>query len=69
MNKKTLWETAKFVIRMALLIGVPIGIAQVANLTGQWKTVFDVILPIILPIIDKWIHEDPRISANGIVPF
>jgi hypothetical protein len=68
-NKKTLWETAKFVIRMALLIGIPIGIAQVANLTGQWKAIFDVALPIALPIIDKWIHEDPKIPAKGIIPF
>lgn len=66
---QTFINTLKFVVRLALLIGTPLLVAQVANLTGNWKTIFDTILPVMLPIIDKWVHEDDRINAKGIVPF
>jgi len=68
MNKVTL-ETVKFVVRMALLILVPVLVAQAANLTGFWGTLVGVALPVLLPIIDKWVYLDDRIPARGIVPF
>ena len=68
-TKSALWETVKFVVRMAILVVLPIAIAQVAKFTGDWKMVFDVILPIVLPVIDKWVHEDTRIPAKGLLPF
>jgi len=69
MNGTAIWETVKFILRLALLAGLPLLIAEGAELTGNWKTVFDTVLPILLPILDKFIHENKNISANGIVPF
>jgi hypothetical protein len=67
--QKTFIETAKFVVRMALFILVPILISYGADLQGAWQVVFSTVLPIVLPIIDKWVHEDSRIPARGITPF
>lgn len=66
---QTFIETIKFVVRMALLILVPVLVAQAAELTGTWQTLVGVALPVLLPIIDKWIYLDERIPARGIVPF
>lgn len=66
---KTAVETLKFVVRMALLILVPVFVAQAANLTGFWGQLVGVALPVVLPIVDKWIYLDDRIPARGIVPF
>lgn len=63
------YETLKFVLRLALLIGVPLLISQSADFTGVWKTLFEIALPILLPIIDKYIHQDPNIPAKGLLPF
>ena len=62
-------ETLKFMVRMALLILVPVFVAQAANLTGFWGNLVGVALPVLLPIVDKWIYLDDRIPARGIVPF
>lgn len=66
---KTAIETIKFVVRMALLILVPVFVAQAAELTGTWGTLVGVALPVLLPIIDKWVHQDERIPARGVLPF
>lgn len=62
-------ETLKFMVRMALLILVPVFVAQAANLTGFWGNLVGVALPVVLPIVDKWVYLDDRIPARGIVPF
>lgn len=67
--KQAIINTIKFVLRVALLAGVPILISKSRDFTGDLKMVFDIILPIALPIIDKYIHEDPRIPIKGITPF
>ena len=67
--KPAIINTLKFILRVALLAGVPILISKSRDFTGDLKMVFDIILPIALPIIDKYIHEDPRIPIKGISPF
>ncbi len=67
--KPAIINTLKFIIRLALLAGVPILISKSRDFTGDLKMVFDIILPIALPIIDRYIHEDPRIPIKGITPF
>ena len=62
-------ETAKFALRIALLIIVPVAAGRLMNLEGEWKLVAENILPVVLPIIDRWIHLDPRIKAKGLLPF
>lgn len=66
---KTSVETLKFMVRMALLILVPVFVAQAANLTGFWGNLVGVALPVLLPIIDKWVYLDDRIPARGVLPF
>lgn len=62
-------ETLKFVVRMAILILTPVLVAQTAELTGFWGNLVGVALPILLPIIDKWVYLDDRIPARGVLPF
>ncbi len=62
-------ETLKFVVRMAILILTPVLVAQTAELTGFWGNLVGVALPILLPVVDKWVHEDERIPARGVLPF
>lgn len=62
-------EAAKFTVRIGLLVFVPLLVQHVADFTGFWHSVFTYALPVALPIIDKWVHEDPRVPASGIVPF
>lgn len=62
-------ETLKFVVRMAILILTPVLVAQTAGLTGFWGQLVGVALPVVLPILDKWVHEDERIPAKGVLPF
>ena len=67
--KPAIINTLKFILRIALLAGVPILISKSRDFTGDLKMVFDIILPIALPIIDRYIHEDDRIPVKGIIPF
>lgn len=66
---EALWEAAKFAARMALLVFTPLVVQWSADFTGVWHDVFSYALPVLLPIIDKWVHVDPRVPAKGIVPF
>ncbi len=68
MNKSYI-ETLKFVIRMALLVGVPMLVSWATKLTGQPQVIVNMVLPIALPIIDKFIHSDDRIPINGLLPL
>lgn len=68
-TKKALIETAKFGARMFLLIVVPVLIDQLANLQGTTGEIVGKILPIALPLIDKFIHDNSNIDSNGISPF
>lgn len=62
-------ETAKFALRLALLVLVPIIVGRLMKLDGEWKMVVETLLPFVLPVVDRWIHLDPRIKARGLVPF
>jgi hypothetical protein len=67
--KQGIINTLKFILRVALLVGIPILISKANSFTGDVKLVFDAVLPVALPIIDKYIHEDPRIPIKGLLPF
>jgi hypothetical protein len=64
-DQKSLWETAKFVARMAILVGLPLATEYLLSLEG----VLGEIVAVILPILDKWVHENKSIKATGVVPF
>lgn len=62
-------ETVKFAIRLALLVFTPVIVGRLMELDGTAKTIVENVLPLVLPVMDKWIHLDPRIKAKGIIPF
>lgn len=64
-KENPLWETAKFVARVAILTSVPAVIAQLAADKPEWG----VWLGIAAVIFDKLIHEDKTIPAKGLLPF
>jgi hypothetical protein len=61
-------ETLKFVVRIALLMVVPQVILALTDAGGNWIYLADW-LTVLLPVIDKWVHEDDRIPAKGLLPF
>lgn len=67
MDKATL-ETIKFLVRLVLLMGTPQLVLFLTNAGGNWVYVANA-LTILLPVIDKWVHEDERIPAKGLLPF
>lgn len=59
-------ETIKFIIRMAILIGGPQLLTWATSHPGSlWANVASVLLP----VLDKWVHENDNIETTGIVPF
>ena len=68
-RKQAAFEAGLFALRVALLVFVPILVQEAVSFTGVLKTLFDTVLPVLLPVVDKFVHEDNRIPANGLVPF
>jgi hypothetical protein len=64
-NKQAIWETVKFILRMAILAGGPYLLAWTANIPEPFRE----ISAAVLPIIDKWAHENKDVKATGLVPF
>lgn len=60
-----LWETAKFVARTAVLVGVPAVVAELATQKPEWG----VWLGIVAMVFDKLIHEDKTTNIKGLLPF
>lgn len=67
--KKGHLETIKFIGRYVLLIGSPLLINAVANLEGELGALFSQILPIVLPYLDRLVHNNDKIPFNGISPI
>lgn len=64
-DKQAVWETTKFIVRMAILVGVPLVGGWLVNLPAPLSE----IVAVVLPILDKWAHESKDIKANGLLPF
>lgn len=67
-TKSAAWETLKFLVRIVILIGLPQLVAYLTNAGGDWVIVANAV-SVLLPVIDKWVHEDSRIPAKGLLPF
>lgn len=65
---KSIKETLKFVIRLVILVGLPQLVLYLTNAGGDWVAVANAI-SILLPVLDKLIHEWDKIPAKGIIPF
>ena len=68
-NTEKIWETAKFVLRYVILIGGPIIVKQLTNLEGEWGAFFSRELPVVLPLIDRWLYLNKDIPLKGITQF
>lgn len=59
-------ETIKFVLRMVILVAGPQLLAWAAARPGSlWANIASAVLP----VVDKWIHENDNLESKGIVPF
>lgn len=65
---KSLKETLKFVIRLIVLIGLPQLVVYLTKAGGDWVTVANA-LSVILPVLDKLVHEWDKIPAKGLLWF
>lgn len=63
---EALVEAAKFAVRVCLLIAIPQVIAIATQNQGVlWADA----LSAVLPVVDKWLHENDKIKLNGLLPF
>ncbi len=69
MHTQSLIEAAKDAARVAVVAAC----AALADMlvTGQlnWQTLVVLTLAAVLKGADKYVHENPNINANGILPF
>lgn len=63
-NKVAIRETAKFIVRTVLLVGLPAVLSAVVAEKPEWGTA----IGFVLVAIDKYVHKLPN-SWTGIVPF
>lgn len=68
-RKKAIVETLKLGLRLGILIGLPLVVDWATHLHGTWGVVVGRVLPVVLPLVDKFVHEDPRVPASGVLPF
>lgn len=70
MNKAS-WEAIKEVARMAVLAGISAAIGWGVTQLGSFEpsSVYVVVGLPVLRAIDKWLHENKDVKANGLVPF
>lgn len=64
MNKKALIESAKFIARVILLVGVPATLAAIIAANPK----AGVAIGFVLLFIDKYIHKLPN-EYKGLLPF
>jgi len=63
-------ESAKLIIRLAILAGVSAFVASVTeSVSNLPQNQVTVILGFVLAGVDKWIHERKDIPLKGIIPF
>ena len=62
-------ELLKFVLRYVVLVGGPVIVKQLTGLEGEWGAFFSRELPVVLPILDRYLHINKDIPVRGIVPF
>lgn len=63
-SRKAAVEALKLLFRISLLVGIPAILAELAKSKPEWGG----LIGVILLVIDKYIHENPSIQANGISP-
>jgi hypothetical protein len=68
-TKKALVEGAKEFGRVVLIAVLPILVDSLSTNSFSWRTTVVALVMAALKAIDKWVHENGNINANGIVPF
>lgn len=66
MNRKALLEAAKELGRVLLFAAIGWGIAYLTSLPESSTTL---VALFVLKSLDKFVHENPNIKANGVAPF
>lgn len=64
-KKNPTLETVKFVTRIAVLVGVPAVLAELAVQKPEWGGWIGVALA----VWDKYRHENPNTPAKGLLPW
>lgn len=71
--KNALIEAVKEWLRIVLIAVLPIIMTSINPQTGEvainWQMVYGVALLATLKALDKWIHNNPSIKSNGLLPF
>lgn len=63
-SRKAAVEAVKLIFRLALLVGVPAILGELAKSRPEWGGAIGVILL----VIDKYLHENDDIQINGLSP-
>jgi hypothetical protein len=68
-KKRSLQETVKFVLRVALLVGVPAILGQLAVDKPEWGAWIGVALTVLDKLKFEWDKRVSEKEVGGIVPF
>lgn len=68
MNKKAIIESLKELARLAIF-SVPAFLIQLVSGNAALSEAYGGIILFVLRTIDYYIHEDPNINVNGLLPF
>lgn len=73
MNKQAVIESAKELGRVMVISVLPILMSSINTQTGEininWQIVLAALIVAFLKAIDKYIHKEPEIKAQGLLPF
>ncbi len=69
MDTRASWEALKELLRIVLIAAFPIIAEALLSGTFEWGATALAVLTASGKAVDKYFHEDPRIEANGLVPF
>lgn len=69
MEKNAFLEGTKELGRILLIAVLPILIDSFATGSFSWRVTGLALMVALLKALDKWIHENKDIKANGLVPF
>lgn len=66
-------EGVKDALRVSVIAILPVILAGINSSTGtfniDWKVVMATLVVAIIKGIDKWVHVNPNMKANGLLPF
>lgn len=67
--RSSIIEGFKELGRVALIAAIPLLVTSIESGHVDYKVLLTAVSIAVLRALDKWVHEEPNIKSNGILPF